>query len=317
MNLDAAAKRFFPLILCLLIGVAAYFQATGMSELVASAVGDTPARAPHRVAIAAPTATTPSGDPVLRRNPFDSVTGPLDGRPPEIEQDDPEEEQPKSIDGSPSDDDPACDFGRVLLITAFDDPTRSFASVQGSNGESGLKRIGDELNGHKLDALSWERVWFVKDATRCQMKVGARNVKTKRKPTRSGRSKKPRRRSRGKVPEEISSKIHKMSDTEFNIERSVVDEILDKQAELMRYTRLRPVKSGDKTTGLKLSRIRNGTLLHTLGLHNGDEIQTINGFELTNPQKALEAYGRLRTADRLTLTLVRKGKPITIDFNIQ
>ena len=191
--------------------------------------------------------------------------------------------------------------------------------MQGSNGESGLKRVGDDLNGHKLDAVAWDRVWFVKDAARCQMKVGDTSAKvsgSKAKPS-SKAKKKPRRARRGKVPDEIASKIHRVSDTEYNIERSVVDEILDKQAELMRYTRLRPVKAGDKTTGLKLSRIRKGTLLETLGLKNGDEIQTINGFELTNPQKALEAYGRLRTADRLTLTLVRKGKPVNVDFNIQ
>ena len=320
MSLDARIKRFFPLIVLSLIGTSAYFQASGIGELVGSAIGDTPAQPPRRAAVALPKAKVASGNAVLKRNPFDSVTGPLDGRPSMPSEPTSEEPPPSTLDGEPSDEDPACDFGRVLLITAFDDPTLSFASVQGTNGESGLKRIGDEVNGHKLDSVAWNRVWFVKDAARCQMTVGDRskdNVAKKPKATTKKPPKRGRRAGRGKLPEEIASKIHKVSDTEFNVERSVVDEILDKQAELMRYTRLRPVKDGDKTTGLRLSRIRKGTLLHTLGLSNGDEIRTINGFELTNPQKALEAYGRLRTANRLSLQIVRKGKPTTIDFNIQ
>jgi general secretion pathway protein C len=54
-----------------------------------------------------------------------------------------------------------------------------------------------------------------------------------------------------------------------------------------------------------------------LGLKKGDRIQSINGLSLTDPQKALEAYARLRTADRLTLSIQRGGKDANIDFRIQ
>jgi hypothetical protein len=37
--------------------------------------------------------------------------------------------------------------------------------------------------------------------------------------------------------------------------------------------------------------IRPDTLLGTLGLENGDRLQTINGFDMASPEKALEAYG--------------------------
>jgi general secretion pathway protein C len=38
---------------------------------------------------------------------------------------------------------------------------------------------------------------------------------------------------------------------------------------------------------------------------------------MSDPQKALEAYARLRSAERLTVTLNRRGKPMNIDFNIK
>ena len=66
-----------------------------------------------------------------------------------------------------------------------------------------------------------------------------------------------------------------------------------------------------------MSRISAGTLLHELGIRNGDVIQSVNGFDLTNPQKALEAYGRLRTANGLSLQIERRGKPTTIEYQFQ
>ena len=38
MGVDAILKRYFPAVVCLLIAVAAYFQASGMGQLVASSV---------------------------------------------------------------------------------------------------------------------------------------------------------------------------------------------------------------------------------------------------------------------------------------
>ena len=38
---------------------------------------------------------------------------------------------------------------------------------------------------------------------------------------------------------------------------------------------------------------------------------------MSDPQKLLEAYARLRLADRLTVTLTRGGKPITVDYTIK
>ena len=115
----------------------------------------------------------------------------------------------------------------------------------------------------------------------------------------------------------LAAKIHKVSDTEFNIERSVVDEILEKQAELMRSARIVPEKDGDKVVGIRMFGIRKGTLLNVLGFQNSDRLVSINDFDISDPQKALEAYGRLRTVDRLKVNVVRNGAPMTIDFNIQ
>ncbi|MBW2455621.1 MAG: general secretion pathway protein GspC [Deltaproteobacteria bacterium] len=317
MDLDAGLKRYFPLVLLGTIGVVAYFQASGIGELVASTIAGAPAAPPKAIRAAPPTtAQRPSGNAILSRNPFDSVTGPLDGSdmpggPLELP-------DGGLVSGDPTDATPVCSFGRVTLIAASDDPEWSFAAVQAGSGKAQLRRVGDMFDGHQLEVMGWDRLWFLNGGTRCQMIVGDKSQVKKAKP-KAPRPRKTGRRARGgaKLPPDLAAKIHKVSDTEFNIERSVVDQILEMQAELMRNTRMRPVKDGDKVVGLKLSRVRPGTLFDTLGLKNGDQLSAINGFELTDPQKALEAYGRLRTADQLKLQITRGGAPVTIDFNIQ
>ena len=315
MTFDTTLKRFFPAIVCVLIAMAAYFQASGIGDIVGSAISDTPASKPVSKAVPFSKPKSKSAKPILARNPFDSVTGPLDGRPSVA----PASEEPQTADGSPEDQDPACTFGRVGLIMASDDPAWSFASIDGDDGRK-LRRVGDQVNGHTIEAMGWDRVWFVKDRARCQIKVNDRDRKpkaTKKPPLTDNKKKKRRRSTTPKLDDALASKIQKISDNEFKIERSVVDQILEKQAELMRYTRMRPVKDGDKVVGLRMSRIRKGTLLDVLGLKNGDQIQSINGFDLTSPQTALEAYGRLRTADSLKLAITRGGGQQTIEYRIQ
>jgi general secretion pathway protein C len=126
----------------------------------------------------------------------------------------------------------------------------------------------------------------------------------------------PRRR-RGGLSPGMASKITKVSDTEYSVQRSLVDEILENQAELMRSARIVPEKQGDEVVGIRLFGIRNETLLGHLGLQNGDRLESINGFKMSDPQKALEAYGRLRTANKLSVQVNRKGAPVTLEFNIQ
>ena len=85
----------------------------------------------------------------------------------------------------------------------------------------------------------------------------------------------------------------------------------------MKSARIVPEKEGDKVVGIRLFGIRPDSLLGTLGIENGDRLGAINGFEMGDPQKALEAYTKLRTADHLTVAVNRHGKPVDINFNIK
>ncbi len=323
MGLDAILKRYFPVVVCVLIGIAAYFQASGMGQLVAASVAVDPSAVPVAGPVSrpapAPAPTNPdhtsSAALILSRNPFDSVTGPLDGTSIEVPTG---QATPEPANTDPLLD-PPCDVAKVLLITESDDPSWSFAAIQGGDGKSMLRRVGDEVGGHNVYFISWDRVWLTQGGQRCQMVVGGKvQPKATPKPATPAPSTGGASSSRPSgVPKDIASKIHKISETQFDIERSVVDQILENQAELMKSARIVPEKEGDKMVGIRLFGIRGDSLLGALGLENGDRLQSINGFEMTDPQKALEAYARLRTADHLTVAVNRRGKDTNLDFNIK
>jgi general secretion pathway protein C len=77
-------------------------------------------------------------------------------------------------------------------------------------------------------------------------------------------------------------------------------------------------KEGDHVMGVKIFGIKSGSVLSMLGIQNGDRLETLNGFEMSNPEKMLEVYARLRTgADKLQLHLTRAGKPINVDYTVR
>jgi general secretion pathway protein C len=329
MGFDAILKRYFAAVVCLLLGVAAYLQASGMGQLVASSVALDPSAVPAAApmlprAPAAPASSdhVTSASAILSRNPFDSVTGPLDGKTIDLP-------APVKEDSTRNPyEDPPCDTAKVLMIVASDDPEWSFAVLVGSDGKSVMRRKDGEIGGQtvyfigdlrdeehrRMDPRNlYDRVWLTSaTGARCQMEIGGKAPAKVAAPAAAGDKKK------GKgVPDEIAKGIHKKGENEFDVERRVVDSILENQAELMKSARIVPEKEGDKVVGIRLFGIRPDSLLGTLGLENGDRLQSINGFEMSDPQKALEAYAKLRTADHLTVSVNRHGKPTNIDFNIQ
>ncbi|UQA60810.1 type II secretion system protein GspC [Polyangium aurulentum] len=326
MGLDGNLKRYFPAVICVLIAVAAYFQASGMGQLVASSAlldpssMPPPPPSPPRVGPSLGGASgerSISADPILSRNPFDSVTGPLDGKPIDVNP----QAEAASLNTDPYAD-PVCDVAKVLLITQSEDPDWSFAAIAGSDGKSQLRRRGDDIAGHKVDFIGWDRVWLTMGNSRCQMPIHGGEVPKKlaaapASPGAAGDAPPTSSRKGKKIDPALAAKIHKISETQYDIERSAIDHILENQADLMRSARIVPEKEGDKVVGIRLFGVRPDSLLGTLGIENGDRLQSINGIEMNDTQKALEAYARLRSTDKLSVSVNRRGKPMTIDFNIK
>lgn len=320
MGLDAKLRRFFPAVALVLVGIAAYFQASGLAHLLGSGLLDDPSSVPVALSpgrplspVQAPGDHATSGADILSRNPFDSQTDLLHR----------EGEEPAPVpveDTGTLGDGPLCDGVQTILITHSDDPSWSFAALAGKDGRRTLRRIGDALDDRTVQGIDWDTVWLTSSSgQRCRSVIGQKAPPSA--PVAAPRADSVRREQtstkRGSLPVDIASGIHKISDTRVEVERSVVDKIMEKQGELFRSVRITPPGPGGKG-GLGISGVRPGSLLDALGLQSGDSLVSVNGFEMTtDPQKGLEAFMRLRSADRLDVSIVRGGKPVAMEVHIR
>lgn len=320
------------IVLIAAIVLCAFFLAQGSMNLLAAAVLPLDATVASGPRAARPGAARPQArasrdsTTILRRNIFDHETGPVDGTSvEEVAAADGPAELPVEVD--PDAPLPACE-GSVRLVGSVVNPRRpgwSFAAIIGASGKAMLYRPGMRVDDREVLAIREHRVVFRPNTgSPCQVTMFAEVVAGNT--PHPARPAAPATPARPPVPPapggaisaaDMASGIHRVSDTNFNVERSFVDQILAHQGELMRTARIIPHEQGGRVVGVKMYGIRRNSLLGKLGLQNGDMLRTINGFDMTSPDSALEAYARLRNADHLSLQVVRRGQPTTIDYNIQ
>ncbi len=323
MPIDQLLKRHFWAVIVVLVALAAFFDAQGIMHIVGAHLGadETQLGAPPLLARLplAPGSATPhatSAEPILSRNPFDSVTGPLNAMPVPVPGDVVQVAAPDMTDPYHA---PDCDGVQVLIIAASPDPDWSFAALEtpAEKGKSLLRRRGGDVGGKTVTFIGWDRVWMATGSQLCQSQMFKPPAPRARPLPPPPPAAAPAAGGPSPVADDIKNGIQKISANEFNIDRGVVDKILENQAELMRQARIVPEQENGKVVGIRLFGVRPDTLLGTLGMENGDRLEKINGFDMASPEKALEAYARLRTADHLTVSVNRRGQGMNLDYNIK
>ena len=116
----------------------------------------------------------------------------------------------------------------------------------------------------------------------------------------------------------------KGGDDDFDIRNVGPNQYVVKRADLNKATgnlgalasQARIVPSA-KDNGFKIFSIAKDSLYSKIGIQNGDVLKSINGIELSSPDKALEAYSRLQNSSKLSLDIVRKGQNETLEYTIE
>jgi len=322
-------RQFSAAILLATLVLCAFFLAQGTTRVLASELLAQDPAALDTSSKPLPNATPTflrKRDPVilLRRNIFDSARGDLTAEP-----------LPESTDGAvgqpiadwdPSKPAPTC-TGRLRLVGSVMSPGYpewSFAAIAGTNdGKTLLYREGSSIDGSLVLAVQPSSVVVTHSGGPCRLLMfGEEEGSTARMPAPSAppapaASSPLDPRSAGLNDAELDQGIEKISDTKFKIQRNLVDKALANQGSLMKAARVIPHEENGRVVGVKLYGIRRNSLLGRLGVRNGDMLRTINGFDMTSPDTALEAYSRLRTADKLVLAIKRQNNEMNLEYNIE
>lgn len=111
--------------------------------------------------------------------------------------------------------------------------------------------------------------------------------------------------------------IKKLGDNKYEISRAKLDATLADMNHLATEARIVPSFKNGQADGFKLFSIQPGSVYSAIGVENGDVIERINGFDINSPEKALEAYSRLKDSSNFDIQVERRGQPVTMSYSIQ
>ena len=116
---------------------------------------------------------------------------------------------------------------------------------------------------------------------------------------------------------EMDRGIKKTGEHSYEIQRSTLESVLGNMSLLSRSARIVPEMRDGKAAGFRLYAVKPDGPFAKIGMQNGDVISSINGLEITSPEKALEVYAKLKSASHLSLGMESNGKKVTQDYNIR
>jgi general secretion pathway protein C len=213
---------------------------------------------------------------------------------------------------------------RLVATTFLSDETHSFATIRNtSSAQQGAYRVGESIPGAGLvRRILATHVDFVNQASQRLERVSMvlnPPPSAKPPPPRPGPKKKapPPANAREKLLALIDRGVRKLDENSYEVDRAVVNQVLANPSAAARGARMVPSVANGKPNGFRMFRIRKNSAYARIGLKNGDTIHAINGFELSSMDKALEVYTKVREASSLSVSLTRRGKPITLDYTIK
>jgi len=122
---------------------------------------------------------------------------------------------------------------------------------------------------------------------------------------------------RDRIFDNIGDEIRRIDDRHFRMTRRGADATMANLRLVARSIQVEPEVRDNRTIGFRLASIKRTSILARLGFLDGDVVESINGRELTSPDKAVEAYAKLRSASRFEVRALRNEIPLVIELKIE
>src|SRR5262245_8474287 len=107
----------------------------------------------------------------------------------------------------------------------------------------------------------------------------------------------------------FAGRIKKIDDHTFEVDRSLVREIVGGQAAGMRAT---PAMDKGEITGIRITMARPGSAAERIGVKPGDTFTSINNVQIKTAQQMLEIYSQLDQLSVVEIQGTRRNQPLAI-----
>ena len=120
------------------------------------------------------------------------------------------------------------------------------------------------------------------------------------------------------TPDPLVDSIRRIDALHYEVPRTTIDRLLANPDVYARQARIVPAMRNGQPDGFKLYVISPGSLWMAIGLANGDTIRSVNGHDLSTPDKLVSLYARLKDATELQILVGRRSGGVeTIVITVQ
>ena len=103
----------------------------------------------------------------------------------------------------------------------------------------------------------------------------------------------------------------------YIVDQARLQQMIANPGQMMTDARLRPNTANGKQEGFALSEVKPNGIYQSLGLQDGDVLLRINEYDISNPERALQAFTALKGLDRVQIDLIRSGSRMTMTYQIK
>ena len=112
--------------------------------------------------------------------------------------------------------------------------------------------------------------------------------------------------------------ITQLGENHYQVERRIIDQYLGNLEGLSSMARAIPHKGADgEIDGYRLSGIRRNSPLSSLGIKNGDVIQSVNGTNIGNMGEAMTVFNSLSSQSHFTFDVTRRGQKQSMEYDVK
>ena len=119
------------------------------------------------------------------------------------------------------------------------------------------------------------------------------------------------------TPASVSSFAQRIGRSTYMVDQARLQQAISNPGQMMTDARLKPNIVSGKEEGFVLSEVKPGGIYQSLGLQNGDVLLRINEYDISNPERALQAFTALKGMDRVQVDLMRSGSRMTMTYQIK
>jgi len=194
----------------------------------------------------------------------------------------------------------------VTLIGTVAGPRElSYAVFKDNTGRQEVFRVGEPVFGiGSLSSVKTDRVIIGKGPEATELLLEDVKVKEINKQAGPG----------GAPPSLFAQRIGRGA---YVVDQSRLQQAIANPAQMMTDARLRPNTVNGRDEGFVLSEVKPGGIYQSLGLQDGDVLLRINEYDISNPERALQAFTALKGLDRVQVDLIRQGTKMTMTYQIQ